>query len=260
MRSLAAASWLIARAHFTRTLFSRRLLLCIALTHLPALFALVTTGFRVHTNPDVLAANLGWMMFLQIVLPLVTLIAGSAVISEEVEDRTITYLFTRPIPRASLLFGRWISTFAWLVIVIASGVFFLLLACERARGRGGEIDAQFARSMYEAALWGAAAYSALFSVLGAFFRHAMLVGIGYAFAVEGFLANLPGQNQALTVQYYLRSLIADGAGPVWKKVEGFSAMRFVEVERAQLVLIVIIAGALVLGAWRLMRRQFAMTA
>jgi hypothetical protein len=54
----------------------------------------------------------------------------------------------------------------------------------------------------------------------------MIAGLGYTFAIEGFLANLPGKNQALTIQYYLRSLIAAHGSAAWANVEGFASTRF----------------------------------
>jgi hypothetical protein len=108
-------------------------------------------------------------------------------------------------------------------------------------------------------LLGGLVYSGLFAALGAFFRHPMLVGIGYAFAVEGFLANLPGKNQSLTVQFYLRSLIADGGSHAWHRLEGFTAIAFQSGQRAQVVLAIVLIAALALGAWRISTREFELT-
>ena len=58
----------------------------------------------------VILAEIGWVLMVQGTVPLVALILGSAVVAEEIEDRTITYLFTRPIPRAAVLLGRWLAT------------------------------------------------------------------------------------------------------------------------------------------------------
>ena len=250
----------IARAHLARLVRSQRFLWCAVLALLPALAAFVVGSLSARIAPADLAANLGWVMLLQIVLPLVTLIGGSAVIAEEVDDRTITYLFTRPIPRPALLVGRFLSTtLAWSALLAIS--VFLLLACAgRARGHGDGLDAQFGRALYEAVLWGTCAYSALFAALSAFVKHPMIVGIAYAFAIEGFLANLPGKNQTLSLQYYLRSLVVESAAPAWSRVEGFASTSFATPERARIVLGLVVLVALALGAWQLSRRQFELTA
>ena len=38
-----------------------------------------------------------------------------------------------------------------------------------------------------------------------------IIGLGYVFAIEGFLSNLPGKMQVLTIQYYLRAVDDQGA-------------------------------------------------
>jgi ABC-type transport system involved in multi-copper enzyme maturation permease subunit len=259
MTSFLRATALIARAHLARSLTSSRWALCAFLAFLPALIAFVVTSASARAGPGNLAAHLGWLILLQIVVPLVALIAGSAVVAEEIEDRTITYLFTRPIPRAALLFGRFLATALLVTALLALATFLLLAACERARGRGPALDEGIRAPLYAAVLWGTLVYSALFAALGAFFRHPMLVGIGYAFAVEGFLSNLPGKNQALTVQFYLRSLIAEDGSRAWHRVEGFTETAFQTGQRAHVVLAAILVVALALGAWRLTTREFELT-
>ncbi|MEO6595634.1 MAG: ABC transporter permease subunit [Planctomycetota bacterium] len=253
------ATALIARAHLVRCLTSWRWIACAVIALLPASTAFVVTSASARPGPGDLAAHLAWLLMLQIVVPLVTLLAGSSVVAEEIEDRTITYLFTRPIPRAALLFGRWIATALLLTTLLALATYLLFLACERARGSGPEIDDEIRHPMYVAVLWGTLVYSALFASLGAFFKHPMLVGIGYAFAVEGFMANLPGGNQSLTVQFYLRSLIAQDGSRVWRRVEGFTDIAFQSGQRAHTVLAVLLVTALLLGAWRLSTREYELT-
>ena len=57
-----------------------------------------------------IVALLGMMFTLMVIGPLIGLLAGSAVVTEEIENRTITYVFTRPVHRASLFLGRWMAT------------------------------------------------------------------------------------------------------------------------------------------------------
>src|SRR5215470_14840048 len=99
MPGLVAVSFLIFRTHLARVWTSRR-----ALAAIPPIVAALAARFDRHNTPATIAVNLGWLLLLQVIVPLVTLVAGSAVVAEEIEDRTITYLFSRPIPRASLLF------------------------------------------------------------------------------------------------------------------------------------------------------------
>jgi ABC-2 type transport system permease protein len=271
MSTFLASTWLIASTHFVRLLSSRRAIFCFVLALLPALVAFIVAMLSQRATPAFLAVNISWKLLLQTIVPLVTLIAGSAVVAEEVEDRTITYLFTRPIPRASLLFGRYASTLLFLGATFALGTFLLLLAADNAHGTGifssrgnanpwpFEIDTGIRAPLYAAVLCGVVVYSALFATLGAFFKQPILVGLGYAFAIEGFLANLPGKNQTLTIQYHLRSVIAEHGSKVWQRMPGFRSTEFESTERACAVLGVLTLLLLGLGAWRLSRRQFELT-
>ena len=75
----------------------------------------VTNGYRIFS----------WLSLavLQVVAPLVGLVLGSIVISEEVEARTITYIFTRPVHRSALFLGRWLA-----VGLVAGGILALSAA------------------------------------------------------------------------------------------------------------------------------------
>ena len=77
--------------------------------------------------------------------------------------------------------------------------------------------------------------------------------------IEGFLADLPGKNQALTIQYYLRSWIAAYGSEAWSRVEGFAGATFDSPEGAITTLVMIWIAALVLGSWQVSRREFVLT-
>jgi ABC-type Na+ efflux pump permease subunit len=205
--------------------------------------------------------HMGWFFQVQTIVPLMALVMGSAVVAEEIEDRTITYLFTRPIPRGSILLGRWLA--AVLFVLLALG-----LACSLVLGILGSIGMSdhaalpegFERRLLGVVLLGGAVYTALFASAGALFKRPVLVGLAYTFVVEGFLANLPGGNQELTVQYYLKSVLVAG-DPVL--LEGFSeTLALVKLEEpgaALRTLALVLFSALALGAWRLSRREYVLS-
>jgi ABC-2 type transport system permease protein len=183
------------------------------------------------------------------------LLSGSAVVTEEIEDRTITYLFSRPIPRAAVLLGRWLAT---LVLV---SVFLGISAVLTCYGAGaGRTDPDLLPPLLQASLIGGAVYSGLFASVGVFAKHPMIVGLGYTFAVEGFLANLPGKNQSLTVQYYLRSLIASRGSSAWSEIPGFASTRFETAGASVATLAVLLAGVLAFSSWRISRREYVVSA
>ncbi|HUR27970.1 MAG TPA: ABC transporter permease [Planctomycetota bacterium] len=273
---LVRTTFLLFTTHLRRIFTTRRALVCIVLALLPALVAFLIAHFSRRIDETEIVVHIGGIMLLQIVVPLLALIAGSAVVAEEVEDRTITYLFSRPIPRASLLFGRWLATFVFLAAVLALATWLFLHAASTShavrslsfrslglRGLGEEqpvpqLAAGFGWTLYQAVLLGATVYSALFAVAGIVFKSPILVGLGYTFAVEGFLANLPGGNQALTIQFYLRSWMLERGGAAWK-VEGVELDHPDKAATVLTTLACVLAVTLAFGAWRIVRREFVLT-
>src|ERR1700676_198284 len=53
-----------------------------------------------------------WLLYIRFIVPVLGVFYGTSLIADEVEDRTITYLFVRPVPRRSVLLGKY---FAYLV-------------------------------------------------------------------------------------------------------------------------------------------------
>jgi ABC-type transport system involved in multi-copper enzyme maturation permease subunit len=198
------------------------------------------------------AVHIGWLLLVQVVVPLCALVCGSAVVTEEIENRTITYLFTRPIPRSAVLLGRWAA--ALVVLSVLLGLSALATTWI------GAAEAGISAPLLTATLLGGAVYSGLFAAAGVFFRHPMIAGLGYAFAIEGFLANLPGKNQILTVQYHLRSVIAATGSRSWHEIAGFSSARFETLGGSIGTLALVLAAVLALGSWRISRKEFVLSA
>lgn len=259
---LVTATLLFFRIHALRLLRTKRLLLCALGAVAPAAIAFTILHFP-HTppRPEVFAFP-AWFLFLQVVVPVLSLIMGSAVISEEIDDRTITYPFSRPVPRAALLFGRWLATAVFLCSLLAAGAALLELAARTAGDApAGEFPAGFGGPVIVAGALGGAVYAALFAAIGVFLRHPMIVGLGYCFVVEGLLANVPGTSQELTIQYYLRSYVGGSGMEVWKEIQQEAMAAAWDTQSGALTsLAITLAVALFVGAWGISRRQYVMSA
>jgi ABC-type transport system involved in multi-copper enzyme maturation permease subunit len=262
MMALLRSSLLFLRTHFTRVLLSKRMLLCALMALGPAVIAALVLSSAHGAPPSIeVLVFPGWMLLLQVVVPASSLLAGSAVISEEVEDRTITFLFTRPVPRAALLLGRWGATALILALLLGSSALLLAASVEAFAPAGAAPIPHREVSLPLAAMaaTGGVVYSALFAVIGVFLKRPMIVGLAYTFVIEGFLANLPGKSKGLTVLYHLRSYVASRS-PAWDQVIEEIPIEL-EPQSASLTwLAVVLVVALALGAWGVSRRQFELTA
>lgn len=295
--SFLRTTLLFWRTYLPRVLRARRTLVVALGFALLPLIAFVLLKVMSH-GPSPIEAFLypSFVMLLSVLVPLAAVITGSAVISEEVDDRTITYLLTRPISRASILLGRWLASVTVLVVLAAGSVGALKVVVEsqaptwkkaeprtvewtNRRGEKrtrvidrdipqafldampeGELPGGVFETMLLAAVLGSAVYSALFAALGTFNRHPMIVGLGYAFAIEGFLANLPGSSQSLTVQFYLRSLLVNENPELWKLIAEAQLQEPDPTRVALLTLAAILVGSLALGSLVISRRQFVLSA
>ena len=71
-----------------------------------------------------------WVLFLRFIVPVLGVFYGTALMADEVEDKTITYLFTRPIPRGAVLVGKFLAYLACTLLVVLPSVmivYFLLV-------------------------------------------------------------------------------------------------------------------------------------
>lgn len=265
MNSFLRTTGILFRAHLVRTLRTRRCLVAALLCAIPvAISTLIVTVSHFEGPPPLdLLQGILWHLLVQIITPLVALIFGSAVVAEEIEDRTITYLFTRPIQRAAILVGRWLAALVPMLTALglsAWGVLHLL------GGLGSEervdwMPEGFRWRTLVVVLAGGAVYSALFAAAGALFKRPILVGLAYTFVYELILGNLPGSNQKATVQYYLKSFLLGGDDETLRRFENTIAIvPLAEPFAAARSLVLILIVSLALGAWRLSRREYVLSA
>ncbi len=148
-----------------------------------------------------------WLLFIRFVVPVLGAFYGTALIADEVDDKTITYLFIRPIPRASILIGKYLAYLACTVLLVLPAVmliFFLIIPLG-----GGSIGREFPGLATDLGLLalGLAAYGALFSLVGALQKRPLVVGLVFVFGWEPGVMLFPGYLKRATVAYYLQGLV-----------------------------------------------------
>ena len=68
-----------------------------------------------------------WLLYLRFIVPVLGIFYGTALIADEVDDKTITYLFVRPIPRGAILVGKYLAYLVTTVFVVLPSVVILYL-------------------------------------------------------------------------------------------------------------------------------------
>jgi ABC-type transport system involved in multi-copper enzyme maturation permease subunit len=147
-----------------------------------------------------------WVFYLRFTVPVLGVFYGTSLMADEVEDKTITYLFTRPIRRGAVLFGKYLAYLGCTVLVVLPSVVIVYLLIVP---MGGSLGASFIDLVKDLALLtlGLAVYGALFSFIGAKFKRPLLVGLVFIFGWEQAALAFPGYLKNFTVAFYLQGLV-----------------------------------------------------
>jgi len=139
-------------------------------------------------------------------VPVLGVFYGTSLMADEVEDKTITYLFTRPIPRGAVLVGKYLAYLVCTVCVVLPAVVIIWLLIVPLKGSLGASVIDLAKDLGVLAL-GLAVYGAVFALIGAALKRPLLVGLIFVFGWETLAMVLPGNLKRFTVAYYLQGLV-----------------------------------------------------
>src|SRR6266496_5191097 len=171
---------------------------------------LYASGFRVNGSTMAGSSIFGmiiWLLYIHFIVPVLGVFYGTALIADEVDDKTITYLFTRPIPRSAVLLGKYLAYLACTVLLVLPSVmlvYFLIVPVG-----GGSIAAAFPSLVADLGMLavGLASYGAVFSLVGARVKRPLVVGLVFACGWEPTVLLFPGYLKRVTVAYYLQALV-----------------------------------------------------
>jgi ABC-2 type transport system permease protein len=147
-----------------------------------------------------------WVFYLRFTVPVLGVFYGTSLMADEVEDKTITYLFVRPIRRGAVLFGKYLAYLACTVFVVLPSVVLVYLLVVPMRGSLGGSFIDLLKDLSLLAL-GLAVYGALFAFIGAKFKRPLLIGLIFIFGWEQAALAFPGYMKKFTVAYYLQGLV-----------------------------------------------------
>jgi ABC-2 type transport system permease protein len=147
-----------------------------------------------------------WVFYLRFTVPVLGVFYGTSLIADEVEDKTITYLFTRPIPKGAVLLGKFFAYLVCTIFVVLPSVVIVYLAIVPVRGSLGASFLDLIKDLVLLAI-GLTAYGAVFAFIGARFKKPLLIGLIFIFGWEQAALAFPGYLKKFTVAYYLQALV-----------------------------------------------------
>jgi hypothetical protein len=220
MPTFLTASLRIFDLSLGRMLWSRGTVFMALVVGLPVVLACIVRvgqllfgsggGFRIDgrmvPGPTIFGGMV-WGLYLRFIVPILAVYYGTSLIADEVEDKTITYLFTRPIPRGAVMAGKFLAYLVCTVMVVLPSVmivYFLIVPLG-----GGSIASTFLDLLKDLALLalGLLSYGAVSAWVGAQFKRPMIMGLVFVFGWEQAALIIPGYMRRFTVAYYLQSLV-----------------------------------------------------
>lgn len=147
-----------------------------------------------------------WMIYVRFIVPVLAVFYGTSLVADEVEDKTITYLFSRPIPRGAVLLGKYLAYLVCTIFVVLPAIVLVWLLVVPIQGSLGAGFPSLLTDLGLVAL-GLAVYGALFALFGAVLKRPLLSGLIFIFGWETFALLLPGYLKRVSVAYYLQGLV-----------------------------------------------------
>jgi ABC-2 type transport system permease protein len=179
---------------------SRRWWLVLVLAVLPLLAALLFRAAETTHSAAEYADDVTSTLIASAILPLVMLLLGVAAFGNEVGDRTLVFLTTKPIARWRIVLPKLLAVLVvgGVPVALSAGIAVALIL-------GGDASAAFATGL--GLLAGAAAYAAIFAWAGLATRHALLIGLVYIFIWEATLAAYLDGIRYLSVRRFALGLV-----------------------------------------------------
>lgn len=173
---------------------------------------------------------------LGLVLPVVSLVFGGAAIGDLRDDKTLVYLWLRPLDRWPIVVGAALAaaTLAAPITIVP-----IVLAAVLT-GAGGGIVA----GTLLATVVGLVAYIAVFTMFGVWLKRFIVWGLAYILIWEGFIAQAGEGVARVALRAYTRSILVDRTGADLD-LAGFSLVM------SLIVPLVVAVAALAIAAWRL---------
>ncbi|MCA1559041.1 MAG: ABC transporter permease subunit [Acidobacteria bacterium] len=199
-----------------------------------------------------------WIFYLRFTVPVLGVFYGTSLMADEVEDKTITYLFSRPIRRGAVLVGKFFAYLGCTIFVVLPSVVIVYLLVVPLQGSLGGSFLDLLKDLSLLAL-GLAAYGAVFAFVGAKFKRPLLIGLVFIFGWEQAALAFPGYLKKFTVAYYLQGLVPHAM----PNDSTLSLIQGIFRESPSLAgslgwLAVIMIGFLALAAWVVERREYVL--
>jgi ABC-type transport system involved in multi-copper enzyme maturation permease subunit len=212
------------------------------------LLALVIRAYRLAghwaENSQIIFQNILMVFFLQFLIIILALFYGTSIVPEEMEGKTWPYLSSRPVSKAAIIIGKYLSSLAVTSIMLVSSLLlsYFILNLDR----DFQLKDLWTVVSYSLVLLlGLAAYLSFFTFLSTWLAKPILLGLAFGFGWENVIQYFPGTTQKLSIVHYLKSLL-----PQYASASGRLSFLFIRLEPTRdwlAVLILLLITVVFLG-------------
>jgi ABC-type transport system involved in multi-copper enzyme maturation permease subunit len=152
------------------------------------------------------------IVYVQFIVLYACLLFGASLFVEEEEQRTMTYILSRPVSNMEIMFYKYvgfvISVFVMLVIPLLLNFAIICFRTPYEVSSAFIFDPPYHLGQFIGLLFVAiAAWGAFFMFLGIYLKkYALIAGLLYALFWETFISNIPTDIRFGTVNHYVRSI------------------------------------------------------
>jgi len=179
--------------------------LFLILSSIPILLFLLLKILLVNANSSQSNVLIEIILFFYIsfLTPILAIFFGTSIIKEEIEDKTLTYITSRPISKTSFFLGKFFSYCLIIFVIIIAGFLPSLIII-----KFNQYSFQFLFDFFHylrIIILSILAYSSAFAFLSIIINKATIVSLIYIFGWEALIQFMPGSMQKLTIVHYIKS-------------------------------------------------------
>ena len=223
-----------------KIIFDRKIILSLV----SAFFFIFVMGYAAYEGRYEIN-NITFLMeniILLFLLPIITMVYGSTLIRDEINDRSITMILTSSLNRVWTYIGYYLSlifTMSLVMIIIVSTGFLSYVGITRLTADA--MDVYY--GMIGITIIGSMVYSSLFLLFSLLLEKPIYLGLFYAFIWEMFVGSLPGKISQVSINYYLKCI-----GSEWIGLGNFKNFGDVSYGNSLLIMSIVIVVLITLGS------------
>ncbi len=146
--------------------------------------------------------KIGLIYFFVFYIQALALFLGTSIINDEVSDKTLIYLTTKPISKSSILIGKYFAYYINALFIVLIGVLVAFISDYK---MGLSITTII--SVLGIAAIALLSYMAIFNLFGTILKRPIMIGLVFVFGWEPLVSLIGGTVQKFSYAYYINFLL-----------------------------------------------------